>query len=230
MNGREMIVFDVDGVLVDPTGSYRETIRRTVAHFTGRAISFGDIQDYKNRGGYNNDSKLTHKIIADLGVEVEYELIKQKFKELFWGDGANGLVLGEQWIPREGVLERLAGRYDFALFTGRAREEAQRSLDRFVPGMRFSPIIGMRDVERQKPAPEGLLKIASAHPGRKLWYVGDTVDDSRSAREAGIAFIGIAAPGSPRQREVTELLYADGAEAVLEDINQLEAALANGAR
>ncbi len=36
---RQLIVFDMDGVLVDVTESYRETIVRTVEHFTGRTIS-----------------------------------------------------------------------------------------------------------------------------------------------------------------------------------------------
>ena len=31
-----MLVFDMDGVLVDVTESYRETIVRTVEHFTGK--------------------------------------------------------------------------------------------------------------------------------------------------------------------------------------------------
>ncbi len=34
--GRRLIVFDMDGVLVDVSESYRETIVRTVEHFTGR--------------------------------------------------------------------------------------------------------------------------------------------------------------------------------------------------
>ena len=38
-------------------------------------------------------------------------------------------------------------------------------------------------------------------PGSKLWYVGDTVDDARSATAAGVPFIGIIAPGRIRSRE-----------------------------
>ena len=34
-----MLVFDMDGVLVDVTESYRETIVQTVEHFTGKTIS-----------------------------------------------------------------------------------------------------------------------------------------------------------------------------------------------
>ena len=42
-----LLVFDMDGVLVDVTESYRETIQRTVEHFTGRRISRPEIQDWK---------------------------------------------------------------------------------------------------------------------------------------------------------------------------------------
>ena len=34
----QLLVFDMDGVLVDVTESYRETIQRTVEHFTERRI------------------------------------------------------------------------------------------------------------------------------------------------------------------------------------------------
>ena len=48
VNARQ-IVFDMDGVLVDVTESYRETIVRTVQHFTGATITREQIQDYKTR-------------------------------------------------------------------------------------------------------------------------------------------------------------------------------------
>ena len=62
---RPVVVFDMDGVLVDVADSYRETICRTVEHFTGRPITRELIQDYKNRGGWNNDWALSQKILAD---------------------------------------------------------------------------------------------------------------------------------------------------------------------
>ena len=45
------LVFDMDGVLVDVTESYRETIVRTVAHFTNLGVTREQIQDFKNQGG-----------------------------------------------------------------------------------------------------------------------------------------------------------------------------------
>ena len=57
----------------------------------------------------------------------------------------------------------------------------------------FCPVVGVDDVSRPKPHPEGILKIREMVPHNRVWYVGDTVDDARSARAAGVPFIGIAA-------------------------------------
>jgi phosphoglycolate phosphatase-like HAD superfamily hydrolase len=51
------------------------------------------------------------------------------------------------------------------------------------------------------------------------------VDDARSARAAGLPFIGIAAPENPRYRELVALFEAEKSVAILDDINQLETAL-----
>ena len=223
---RPLVVFDMDGVLVDVGDSYRETICRTVEHFTGRAITRELIQDYKNRGGWNNDWALSQKIASDLGAAVDYDTVVEHFQKLFIGNGTDGLILRERWIARAGTFEGLTKRFDLAVFTGRPREEAALTLNRCAGGICFDPIVCADDVEHGKPAPDGLLLIAQRFPGRKLWYVGDTVDDARCARAAGIPFVGIAAPGAPRHSDVIQLLKDDGAVAVLDDINQLEGVLA----
>ena len=55
----QIIVFDMDGVLTEVSESYREAIVQTVEHFTGRRITRDLIQQYKNRGGWNNDWALS---------------------------------------------------------------------------------------------------------------------------------------------------------------------------
>ena len=77
---KQLLVFDMDGVLVDVSESYRETIVRTVEHFTGKRISREQIQEYKNAGGWNNDWALSQRICADLGVEVDYPTVVDVFQ------------------------------------------------------------------------------------------------------------------------------------------------------
>ena len=102
-----IIVFDVDGVLVEVSESYRQSIVETVAHFTGKRIELDSIQDYKNQGGWNNDWALSQKIASDLGVAVPFDQVVQKFNELFLGRNGDGLILREQWIPQAALLNRL---------------------------------------------------------------------------------------------------------------------------
>ena len=217
-----IIVFDMDGVLADVTESYREAIVRTVEHFTGRRIERESIQDYKNRGGWNNDWALSQKIASDLGVEAGYDTVVEKFNEFFLGKNGDGLVMRERWLPEEGLLERLGKQYALSIFTGRLRYEADITLKRFARGLPFDPIVCADDVKASKPAPEGLIAIRRRRPGLKLWYVGDTVDDARCARAAGAPFIGIAARTHAQRDELVRLFEQESAVAVLENVNELE--------
>jgi phosphoglycolate phosphatase-like HAD superfamily hydrolase len=207
----------MDGVLVDVTASYRETVVKTVEHFTGTTISRDSIQDYKNQGGWNNDWLLSQKICRDLGVEIPYASIVEYFNYLFLDQG---MIHRERWLPRDGLLDRLGERFEFAIFTGRTTEEAEITLKREGVRDRFL-LVSANDVECEKPAPDGLLKIAAMHPAKKLLYIGDTVDDALCAKAAYVPFIGIAARHSPRREELVDLLRLEGAIQVIEDINEI---------
>ena len=220
-----MIVFDMDGVLTEVSESYREAIVQTVQHFTGQQITRDLIQGYKNQGGWNNDWALSQKIVADLGTRVEYGEIVSAFNERFLGKNGDGLIRRERWFPQAGLLDRLISRYELAIFTGRLRYEADISLTRFASDFRFDPIICSDDVANGKPAPDGLHSILRMRPGRKLIYVGDTVDDARSASAAGVPFIGIAAESHTRREDLVKLFEAENAIAIIENINEIEGAL-----
>jgi HAD superfamily phosphatase len=226
---KDLIIFDMDGVLVDVSESYRATIQATVHHFTGYEPARAEIQDWKNRGGWNDDWKLSHAMIAERGPEVAYDTVVDQFQKFFHGDGSNGLMQRERWIARSGMFERLAASHTLAVFTGRLRWEANMTLDRFHPGI-FDPVVGCDDVTNPKPHPEGLVRICSDVPHGKCWYVGDTIDDARSAAGAGIPFIGIAEPNNPRYNTLVQLLRAEGAIAVLDDINTLETVVGQAPR
>jgi HAD superfamily phosphatase len=220
-----VIVFDMDGVLVDVSQSYRETVRATVRHFGGPDISHDGIQDYKNAGGWNNDWALTQKILADAGIDIPYDRVVQEFNRIFFGENNDGLMQRERWIVDHGFLQRLSERYAICIFTGRLQFEAQLTLDRFCPDVKWSAIVADDNVANSKPAPDGLFDIMAAHPNKPLTYVGDTIDDARSAKSANVRFVGIAHHNQPKRDELIALLQENGAVAVLENVNELEAVL-----
>lgn len=225
----DVIVFDMDGVLVEVSASYRETIRETVKHFTGKLISPETIQDYKNAGGWNNDWALSQKLIQEQGKDVAYGDVVTHFNAVFFGENNDGLINQEEWLPTPGLLEDLSKQFRLAIFTGRVRQEADVTLNRFAKSIPFEPIVTADVVKHEKPAPDGLITIINHYPGKHIWYLGDTVDDARSAQAAKVPFIGIAAPANPRHSELVYLLESMGAIAVLEDINQLASLVAERA-
>jgi HAD superfamily phosphatase len=216
----------MDGVLAEVTESYRQAIVETVAHFTGHRIERNLIQDYKNLGGWNNDWALSQKIALDLGTELPYETVVDYFNEIFIGPNhGDGLISRESWFPEPGMLERLSQRFGIALFTGRLKYEAEITLKRFAPGIVFYPMLCAEHVAKSKPAPDGLLDIQRMKPGAKLWYVGDTVDDARSARAAGVPFIGIVAQNHSTRADILRLFDEEKAIAVVENVNEIEGVL-----
>lgn len=217
MSAAQVLVFDMDGVLVEVTESYRETVVRTVQHFTGQTITRDSIQDYKNQGGWNNDWALSQKICQDLGLQVAYDTVVEYFNYLFLDEG---MINRERWLPRNGLIERLGEKFELAIYTGRTTIEAEITLKREKLRDHFL-LLTADDVERAKPAPDGLLKIAAMRPGKNLLYVGDTVDDARCSRAANVPFIGIAAPDNSRRDELIGLFHAEGAIQVLGDINEI---------
>lgn len=220
-----MIIFDMDGVLAEVSESYRDAIIATVRHFTGATVTPGRIQQYKNQGGYNNDWLLSQQLCRDHGVELPYGTVVDYFCRIFFGENNDGFISREKWIPQDGLLERLAGQYQLSIFTGRSRAEADVTLKRFARPRAFDPVLTTDEVANGKPAPDGLLMIMASHPAPRYYYVGDTVDDARSARAAGVPFIGIAAAGLPWRGELASVLTAEGGLAVLEDVNQIEQVL-----
>lgn len=218
----EVLVFDMDGVLVEVSESYREAIRETVRHFTGEDVSHDEIQDFKNAGGWNNDWLLSHRLIADRGRSVEYADVVAFFNHVFLGENDDGLIRRERWMPKDGLLERLGERATLAIFTGRAKFEADATLGRYARNIEFRPIITDESVANPKPAPDGLHLIQQQHPGKSIWYFGDTVDDARSAQSAGVPFVGVSMPQNPRHREISDRLREFGAVTIIADINELD--------
>jgi HAD superfamily phosphatase len=222
-----VLIFDVDGVLVDVRGSFHTTVLETVRHFTGKKVTRHELHQWKNRSGFNDDWKLSTAWVQSLGGKNEYAEVKAKFVEFYWGGGGQrGNVEREKWLLPRTSLARLAKRAELAIFTGRVAAELDYTLDRLRVRDYFRRIVTVEDVQRPKPDPEGLIKILAGRDPAHALYLGDNVDDALSAWAAKIPFIGILPQSADHRRERGALLKKHGAMAVLREITQLEAWLA----
>lgn len=215
----EALIFDMDGVLADVSGSYREATLRTAAAF-GVGITIQDIESATAEGNANDCWVLTRRLMAERGVERPLADVKRRFEEIYQGTEAEpGLRRTERLLLDRAELEALGARRPLAVVTGRPRADADRFLDERGIADCFRTVVTMEDAPiKPDPAPVRLalerLGVATA------WMVGDTPDDLRAARGAGVLPIGVVAPGDDPEPTTASLRRA-GAAAVLSDTRKI---------
>jgi HAD superfamily hydrolase (TIGR01548 family) len=219
----EVIIFDVDGVLVDVRGSFHATVLETVRFFTKKRVTRAELHRWKNQSGFNDDWKLSTAWVQSLGGTAGYDEVKRKFVELYWGTNGKGNVAREKWLLPHANLKRLAKRAELALFTGRVQAELDYTLDRGKVREFFRQIVTVEDVQRPKPDPEGLRKILGGRDPGKALYLGDNLDDALAAQAAQIPFIGVLPQNSEARRARSALLTKHGAKVILGNVTKLEA-------
>jgi histidinol-phosphate aminotransferase len=216
------LLFDLDGVLVDVSNSYRLAIKNTAEHFLHQQVSLSEIEEHKIRGGLNNDWDLTAALIASHGQEVPRDEIVEVFQRQYLGDGFDGLIRNEQWLLGRDILEELTRSYVLGIVTGRPRAEAQYVLDRFGVADLFDVVVTMDDVPagKGKPDPFGIELAMEKIGAQYALYVGDTIDDLQAATAASAVPVGVVSKGA-EVGERRELLERYGAVLVLEDVKTI---------
>ena len=219
----KLVIFDVDGVLVDVHGSFHRSIIETVHFFTGRRFPYAEIHEWKNRTGYNDDWRLTTDWIASVGDGVPYEEVKARFQKFYWGTKARpGNVSRERWLVTPGRLQRWSQRAELALFTGRTRRELRYTLESTDAKRIFRRVVTMDDVKKGKPDPEGLRLLLRGASPREALYLGDNIDDALSARRARVPFVGVLPHGSDAHQSRAARLRQLGAIDILNSVRDLE--------
>jgi HAD superfamily hydrolase (TIGR01548 family) len=221
------VLFDMDGVLVDVSGSYRKAIQETVGFFTGKKAQLKEIQEFKEMGSYNNDWDLTEALIAGRGISVPKAEIIRKFQQLYLGvEGKTGLIENEKWLLSKEELNELRRKHCLGIVTGRPRDETLYVLRKFAVGNLFDVIVAMEDYpqEKAKPDPYPINLALQKLCKKEAVYVGDSVDDIEAAKRAGVKPIGCIPPGVSATR-LKELLLKHGAKKVIDSINEINESL-----
>lgn len=211
------IVFDMDGVLVDASGSYRVAVKNTFHHFSNKEISFEEISAAKKLGGLNNDWDLTDYLLKKYGFEVNYDEIVGVFQSHY-----EKLADTEGMLVNKSFFDELAPNYNLVIFTGRLKEEAYFTLNKHGLTDYFNPIITMHEVglDHQKPDCRGLEIIKDKIITDKIYYLGDTVDDMTCAITANVNGIGVLPP-QDKSEDLKNVLKSKNAMVVLNQVTDL---------
>lgn len=185
------IIFDMDGVLVDVTQSYREAIRITASNFLSREVAKTEVEKIKSIVGMNNDWDATYALIND--STISYIIVKKFFQEQYLGNKKiKGLIDNEPLLISKEILVKIKNKYKkLAIATGRPRMEAEYVLNKYGLGALFDYVVTMEDVNCGKPAPDMLIKVIDELKLKNTVYIGDSPSDIIAAENAGIPSIYI---------------------------------------
>ncbi len=196
-----IVVFDIDGVIRDVSGSYRRALADTVEHFTQAYHPTPvDIDKLKSEGIWNNDweasQELIYRYFETQGqprehLRFNYDTIVAFFQSRYRGTDPNnltGYICDEPLLLQPQYLETLteAGLL-WGFFSGATRTSATYVLqDRL--GLQAPVLIAMEDAPG-KPDPTGLFNTIQKFAQSKdtlstVFYVGDTVADMYTIEKA----------------------------------------------
>jgi phosphoglycolate phosphatase-like HAD superfamily hydrolase len=210
-----VILFDIDGTLVNTGGAGRDAL------YTALDQTFGiKIPHHINLSG-RTDRGITAELFAVHGIEHTAQNW-EKFRDAYLAALSHHLPERKGFVL-PGVAELVAGlktsaRAAIGLLTGNVREGARRKLAHYDLADHFS-FGGFGDVhaERDDVAREA-LSAARRHLGIDVapdlvWVIGDTPLDVRCARAIGAKVVDVAT-GSHDASE----LSAAGADLVVENL------------
>jgi phosphoglycolate phosphatase len=177
-----LIVFDLDGTLIDSRRDLANATNRLIQELGGAPLSEDAVTSMVGEGA----AMLVRRALAAASLDVDPAAALGRFLEIY------DACLLENTEPYDGiphVLEMLAGRTKLAVLTNKPSRASRRILDGLNLLRWFDDVIGGDSTFPRKPDPSALLHLASeadATPATTL-MVGDSSVDFQTACRAGTA-------------------------------------------
>lgn len=219
MTGTQLVVFDVDGTLVD---SQHLIVAAMEAGFRDEGLTPPGRTEILGIVGLSLLNAVA-ALAPDL-PEARLGRIADGYRDAFLAQRARGEAHAPLYPGARAALDRLAADPDIRL--GVATGKARRGLDHVLASHGLEGMfvtMQTADNHPSKPHPSMLetALIETGLPATRAVMIGDTEFDIEMGKAAGFGTIGVAWGYHPRAR-----LEAAGADRVIEDYAALEAALA----
>jgi len=213
-----------------------EGLHQSVETFTDRVA--------ENGGGLDAAKRVAGDLPSVSQARVrdrwDTDRLRDVFQSLYLGsalyrelEGGEPPVPGDGYINDETVLvepetlDALRERDAVGVLTGRPAAEAEIALDRVGLDVADESRFTMDDWASGKPDPDALVELAERFDAERTAFVGDTLDDVRTARNAdaadpdrvyyGVGVLSGGLTGEAGRRKFTDV----GADAVVADVNGL---------
>jgi len=207
----KILIFDVDGVIIDVSQTYHVAIKETAERYIGKEIPLEEIKRLKFRFGINNDYYATYAVIVNkkfgvpeeeivklsseckntvancirerFNIPLSVEEVTNTFIEIF-----ENLKDRERLLIEPFVFEWLKRKgYKLGVLTGRPETDVLYSFKKFNLLDKFDIVVHddtIGDISLRKPNPHALKYTIEALGGDKTaekYYIGDTISDKLMA-------------------------------------------------
>jgi phosphoglycolate phosphatase len=202
-----VILFDLDGTLIDSTEAILDGFRYVFKNFNKK---YPGDEAVKRLIGLPLDV-----MFKELGIKESVwdyvNLYKKRYREISKEKtvllpNAKEAIKEAKKFARLGIVTTKTGLYSKEL------------LEHFGIMDNFEILIGREDVTKPKPHPEPILKALHLMKANKenAWMIGDTCLDMVSAKEAGIKYVGVEFEYEDKKnlKKCAEIIKPDVLEAV----------------
>jgi phosphoglycolate phosphatase len=180
-----LLVFDLDGTLIDSKADLANSVNHALSAFGFPALPHPVIYSYVGDGA----TMLIRRAVGE-PADGTLPAVLDRFLEHYRHH------LLDTTVPYPGVPECLAewaGSYRMAVLTNKPLDMSRKILSGLLLSRYFPDVVGGDSLETKKPEPEGLLHIMErlgVSPGETL-MVGDSANDVLAGRRAGVATCGV---------------------------------------
>jgi phosphoglycolate phosphatase len=208
MGERVIILFDLDGTLIDSTEAILESFHNAF-----------DFYNYPHPSDTEIKALIGHPLdimFAELGVEEDrvwdfVETYKEHYREI----STEKTVL----LPRAKEAVEIASSFaKLGIVTTKTGRYSQILMEHFGLMDKFEVLIGREHVENPKPHAEPILKALEVFDknDKDVWMIGDTEMDLVSASAAGVKSIAVLSGYDTKERleKFTNVIFSDSYEAV----------------
>ena len=172
---KKLIIFDLDGVLIDSVSNMRSALKKTALSLSIKL----DFDLYKKYLGLPFEN-----IMKNMGIKKDINKIKVNYA-FFSKKTLSKIKIKKKHLNE---LEYLKQKYNFAIFTSKDKVRTKIILNEYKF---FKHIVTSDDVLKGKPYPEGLFKILKKTKNNKKEsiYIGDSIYDYKAAKNFGIKYL-----------------------------------------
>lgn len=193
----DIVAFDLDGTLADTAPDLTSALNHALIALGHPPVPAPDVRHMVGHGA----RALLRKGLATAGVEDETEV--DRGLPLFLDFYADHIADDSRPFPGcVAALDELARRgVTLAICTNKSERLARRFVTAIGWDRRFSVIIGGDTVGVSKPDPKPLLETIARAGGGRAAFIGDSITDTTTAKNAGVPCIALSFGFSDRPPE-----------------------------